>query len=157
MGEEFIAVIDTPYRYPGSRRCTAQHHPLRCPNFMDELMAPDTLSVLLDYLLRLPPIIGVLIAGLYFTPALRQGLRVLILIAAFICLRDQMTPAGLWALSGQPPLRFHANPWVLFFLGSASMVSPVLIRTFLAQCWQLVVGFKASPVAGLAVGTWPAA
>lgn len=115
-------------------------------------MAPDTLPALLDYLIRLLPIGGLLATGLCPIPRSRTGLRILTLILAFTCLRDQMTPAGLWALGTEPALRFHPNPWVLLFLGSASIALLALSRRFLAQCWELVVGFKANPVAGITMG-----
>ncbi|MDF0730879.1 CPBP family intramembrane metalloprotease [Pseudomonas entomophila] len=115
-------------------------------------MAFEALPVLLGYLWRIFPIMGLFAVWLYSTPRAQTRMRVLILIFAFVCIRDMMTPAGLWVVGGEPPLRFHANPWALALLGVGSIVLIAMLARFLPLCWRLVVGFKGNRTTGMAVG-----
>lgn len=58
----------------------------------------SALGVLVNYLLHLLP--GLLLFGVWWalTPRSLAAMRILILLAAFVLMRDAMTPLGLWAL-----------------------------------------------------------
>lgn len=115
-------------------------------------MAFEALPVLLGYLWRIFPIMGLCAVWLCSTPRAQTGMQLLILIFAFIGIRDMMTPCGLWHLGGEPPLRFHRNHWVLALLGLGSINLIAMLAQFLPRCWRLVVGFKGNCTTGLAIG-----
>ncbi|WP_194791578.1 CPBP family intramembrane glutamic endopeptidase [Pseudomonas sp. UFMG81] len=115
-------------------------------------MAFEALPVLLGYLWRITPIIGLFGVWLCSTPRTQITVRILILIFAFVCMRDMMTPCQLWVVGGEPPLRFHANPWVLAFLGIGSAAMIAMLAQFLPMCWQRVVGFKGNRTTGITMG-----
>lgn len=115
-------------------------------------MALDAPNVLLPYLLRLLPLLGLFAAWFCLTPRLQTGMRLLIVLLAFVCMRDLMTPCGLWAIGGTPLLQFHANPWVLAALGVASLALVALLARLLPELWRRLVGFKGNRAAGLAMG-----
>ncbi|MBT2339318.1 MULTISPECIES: CPBP family intramembrane glutamic endopeptidase [Pseudomonas] len=107
---------------------------------------------LLDYALYLTP--GLVLFGLWFglTPKTQTGMRILILVMAFVLMRDVMTPLRLWSLDSDLQIGFFANPFVLAMLGVSSLVLVALSARFLPDLWQLVVWSKGNRLAGLAVG-----
>ncbi|NIE75257.1 CPBP family intramembrane metalloprotease [Pantoea sp. Ap-967] len=115
-------------------------------------MPLEALPILQGYLWRLLPLLGLFALWLWLTPRSQAGMHVLILLLAFVCTRDMMTPSAIWALGGEPPLRFHANPWVLAALGTGSLALLGLLARGLPTCWQWVVGFKGNRTAGIALG-----
>ncbi|MGR6655064.1 hypothetical protein [Pseudomonas mosselii] len=83
----------------------------------DEMMVLNALTPLLDYLLTLSPVLGLFAVWFWVTPCSLMGLRLAILLTAFLLTRDLMTPCGLWRVGGKPALQFHANVWILTSLG----------------------------------------
>lgn len=85
-------------------------------------MVSQGMVVLLNYGLHLAP--GVLLFGLWFglTPKSLPATRILILLAAFVLMRDAMTPLGMWALSDEVQIAFTANTFVLAALGGLSVL-----------------------------------
>ena len=115
-------------------------------------MLLEALPVVLSYLWRILPVVGLFAAWLACIPRPQTSMRVLVLIFAFVCIRDMMTPSGLWAVGGEPPLRFHANPWVLTLLGVGSIALTVMVARWLPRCWGLVVASQGNRWAGMTAG-----
>ena len=119
-------------------------------------MITQGFAVLIDYALYLLP--GLLLFGLWFalTPKSLPALRICVLLAAFVLMRDVMTPLGMWALGSEVQVAFTANAFVLAALGGMSLlliaglvrVAPELARLILWSRGNRAVGL----VAGLAVG-----
>nr|WP_218169022.1 CPBP family intramembrane glutamic endopeptidase [Pseudomonas sp. E6002] len=97
---------------------------------------------------------GLILFGLWFglTPKTLPGLRIVILLLAFVLMRDAMTPLGMWSLSREVQIEFTANPWVLAALGGLSLGLIALLARLAPELWQLTVLFKGNRWAGLAVG-----
>lgn len=76
-------------------------------------MIAEAFAVLVHYGIYLLP--GLILFGLWFglTPKTLPGLRIVILLLAFVLMRDAMTPLGMWSLSREVQIEFTANPWVL--------------------------------------------
>lgn len=85
-------------------------------------MITQGMAVLINYATYLAP--GLLLFGLWFalTPRSLTALRILILLAAFVLMRDVMTPLGLWSLGSEVQLAFTANAFVLAALGGLSLL-----------------------------------
>jgi len=66
-------------------------------------MVLDALTPLLDYVLALSPILALFAAWFWITPCSLMGLRLAIVLIAFILTRDMMTPRGLWIVGGKAP------------------------------------------------------
>lgn len=115
-------------------------------------MIAEGLAVLLGYGIYLAP--GLMLLGLWFglTPKTQTALRIVILVMAFVLMRDTMTPLYMWSLNGDLQIGFLANPFVLASLGGLSLVLVVLIARLSPDLWQLVVAFKGNRLAGLALG-----
>ena len=93
-------------------------------------MIAQGMAVLLHYTTYVAP--GVLLLGLWFvlTPRSLPAMRILILLVAFVLMRDVMTPLGLWALSDAVQIAFTANTFVLAALGGLSLL-------LIALCWVI--------------------
>ncbi|WP_440137889.1 hypothetical protein [Pseudomonas boreofloridensis] len=115
-------------------------------------MGLDAFTPLLNYLLALFPILGVFAVWYRITPASQLGLRVAVVVIAFIFTRDMMTPHALWSIGSKPALQFHANPWVLALLGVASILLIACLARLAPALWRLVTGFKGNRACGAAVG-----
>ena len=107
--------------------------------------------VLVNYARYLAP--GVLLFGLWFalTPRALSALRILILLMAFVLLRDALTPLGIWSLSGEMQIAFSGNAFVLAALGGLSLLSIVVLARIAPELWQWVRGTIGNPAVGLAV------
>ena len=115
-------------------------------------MIAEGLVVLLDYTLYLLP--GLALFGFWFalTPKTQTALRIVIVLLAFVLMRDAMTPLGMWSLNGDLQIGFLANPFVLVMLGVSSLLLVALSARLLPDLWQLVVRFKGNRLAGLVLG-----
>ncbi|XCY76920.1 CPBP family intramembrane metalloprotease [Pseudomonas sp. CBR-F] len=115
-------------------------------------MIAEAFAVLVHYGIYLLP--GLILFGLWFglTPKTLPGLRIVILLLAFVLMRDAMTPLGMWSLSREVQIEFTANPWVLAALGGLSLGLIALLARLAPELWQLTVLFKGNRWAGLAVG-----
>lgn len=115
-------------------------------------MIAEAFAVLVHYGLYLLP--GLILFGLWFglTPKTLPGLRIVILLLAFVLMRDAMTPLGMWSLSREVQIEFTANPWVLAALGGLSLGLIALLARLAPELWQLTVLFKGNRRAGLALG-----
>ena len=115
-------------------------------------MIAEAFAVLVHYGFYLLP--GLILFGLWFgfTPKTLPGLRIVILLLAFVLMRDAMTPLGMWSLSREVQIEFTANPWVLAALGGLSLGLIALLARLAPELWQLTVLFKGNRWAGLAVG-----
>lgn len=110
------------------------------------------MAILVSYGLHLAP--GLLLFGLWFalTPSRLVAMRILILLAAFVLMRDVMTPLGMWALSSEVHIAFSANAWVLAMLGGLSVVLILLLKRAAPQLWRLIRWSMSNPGVGVAVG-----
>ena len=115
-------------------------------------MIAEAFAVLVHYGIYLLP--GLILFGLWFglTPKTLPGLRIVILLLAFVLMRDAMTPLGMWSLSREVQIDFTANPWVLAALGGLSLGLIALLARLAPELWQLTVLFKGNRWAGLALG-----
>ncbi|AHL33474.1 abortive phage infection protein [Pseudomonas brassicacearum] len=115
-------------------------------------MMAEGVAVLLDYANYLMP--GLMLFGLWFvlTPKTQTALRIVILLLAFVLMRDAMTPLHLWSLNGDLRIGFLANPFVLTMLGGSSLLLVALTARLLPELWQLVVLFKGNRLVGLLLG-----
>ncbi|WDU64759.1 CPBP family intramembrane metalloprotease [Pseudomonas poae] len=115
-------------------------------------MITQGMLVLTHYGSYLAP--GLALFGLWFalTPKAMTALRILILLVAFVLMRDAMTPLGMWALSDAVSISFTANTLVLAALGGLSMLMIGVLSRVAPELWRLVVWVKGRPVAGLAAG-----
>ncbi|KIQ60136.1 MULTISPECIES: CPBP family intramembrane glutamic endopeptidase [Pseudomonas] len=115
-------------------------------------MIAQAIVILLDYALYLIP--GLVLFGLWFglTPKALTGTRILILLMAFVLMRDVMTPLRLWSLKGDLQISFLANPFVLATLGLSSLGLIALSARLLPDLWQLVVLSKGRRLTGVALG-----
>nr|WP_218174999.1 MULTISPECIES: CPBP family intramembrane glutamic endopeptidase [unclassified Pseudomonas] len=97
---------------------------------------------------------GLILFGLWFglTPKTMPGVRIVILLLAFVLMRDAMTPLGMWSLSTEVQIQFTANPFVLAALGGLSLGLISLLARLAPELWQLTVLFKGNRAVGLAVG-----
>lgn len=115
-------------------------------------MITQGMAVLTHYGTHLAP--GLALFGLWFalTPKALTALRILILLGAFVLMRDAMTPLGMWALSNAVSISFSANTFVLAALGGLSLLMIALLARVAPQLWRLVVWTKAHLATGLVVG-----
>lgn len=115
-------------------------------------MIAEGWGVLLNYVTYLLPGLGLFGVWLGLTPKSLPGLRILILMLAFVLMRDAMTPLHMWSLDEHLQIGFLDNPFVLATLGVASLALVVLIARLFPELWQLVIFFKGNRWGGLAVG-----
>lgn len=115
-------------------------------------MIAQGIALLLQYAIYLAP--GLVLFGLWFglTPRNQTGLRILILVLAFVLMRDVMTPLQMWRLNGDLQIGFLANPFLLAMLGASSLMLVGLIARGLPDLWRLVVLSKGNRLAGPVVG-----
>ena len=115
-------------------------------------MITEGMWVLVDYANHLAP--GLLLFGLWFalTPKTLPAMRILILLAAFVLMRDVMTPLGMWALGSEVQIGFSANAFVLAMLGWFSVLLIMLLARIAPDLWQLIRWTLGNPGAGLACG-----
>jgi len=114
-------------------------------------MITSGMVVLVNYARYLAP--GVLLFGLWFalTPKALSAIRILILLMAFVLLRDAMTPLGIWSLSGDVQIAFSGNAFVLAALGGFSLLLIVLLARIAPELWLWVRWSIGNPAVGLAV------
>ena len=105
-------------------------------------MIADAFTVLIHYGIYLLP--GLILFGLWFglTPKTMPGVRIVILLLAFVLMHDAMTPLGMWSLSTEVQIQFTANPFVLAALGGLSLGLVSLLARLAPELWQLTVLFK---------------
>ncbi len=115
-------------------------------------MITQGIAVLVNYGAYLAP--GLLLFGLWFalTPRSLAAMRILILLAAFVLMRDAMTPLGLWALSDAVSIAFTDNALVLAALGGLSLVLIGGLAYVAPELWRWVVWVKGPRAIGLVVG-----
>lgn len=115
-------------------------------------MITEGMWVLVDYANHLTP--GLLLFGLWFalTPTTLPAMRILILLAAFVLMRDVMTPLGMWALGSQVQIAFSANAFVLAMLGWLSVLLIMLLARIAPDLWRLIRWTLGNPGIGLACG-----
>lgn len=108
-------------------------------------------GVLVNYLFHLLP--GLLLFGVWWaaTPRSLVAMRILILLAAFVLMRDAMTPLDLWAVGSDVQIAFSANTLVLGALGCLSLLLIMLLARTAPELWRLVVWVKGSGLAGVVV------
>ncbi len=114
-------------------------------------MIIEGMGVLVKYASYLAP--GLLLFGLWFalTPRVLLAMRMLILIAAFVLMRDAMTPLGMWSLSSNVQIAFTDNAFVLAALGSFSLLAVMLLARVAPDLWQLMRWSIGNPAVGLGV------
>lgn len=110
------------------------------------------MAVLIHYSAYLAP--GLALFGLWFalTPRSLTALRILILLAAFVLMRDVMTPLGLWSLGSEVQLGFTANTFVLAVLGGLSVLLIAALVRVAPDLAALIVWSKGPRAAGLLIG-----
>jgi membrane protease YdiL (CAAX protease family) len=115
-------------------------------------MITQGMVVLIHYSTYLAP--GLLLFGLWFalTPKSLTALRILILLMAFVLMRDVMTPLGLWSLGSEVQLAFTANTLVLAALGGLSVLLITALVRVAPDLAALIVWSKGPRVAGLMIG-----
>ena len=115
-------------------------------------MITQGLAILINYSIHLTP--GMLLFGAWFalTPKSLTAMRILILLATFVLMRDVMTPLGMWALSDTVSIAFTRNTFVLAVLGFLSLLLIGLLARLAPQLWQLIVWVKGQRAIGLTVG-----
>ncbi|KTB66580.1 CPBP family intramembrane glutamic endopeptidase [Pseudomonas allii] len=115
-------------------------------------MITQGMVVLIHYSMYLAP--GVLLFGLWFalTPKSLTVLRILILLMAFVLMRDVMTPLGLWSLGSEVQLGFTANAFVLAALGGLSVLLIAGLMRLAPDLWRLIVWSRGARGVGLAIG-----
>ncbi|MDU9394645.1 CPBP family intramembrane glutamic endopeptidase [Pseudomonas sp. zfem002] len=115
-------------------------------------MLQDGLAHLATYLLHITPGLSLCALWFWLTPQSRSGLRILILLLAFVLVRDAMTPTGLWSLDGQVRIGFIANPLVLAALGVMSLGLIAVLARLAPELWALIVWRKGQLPGGLTLG-----
>ncbi|BDB19557.1 hypothetical protein cym2001_29220 [Pseudomonas sp. CYM-20-01] len=115
-------------------------------------MITQGMVVLIHYSTYLAP--GLLLFGLWFalTPKSLTALRILILLMAFVLMRDVMTPLGLWSLGSEVQLAFTANTLVLAALGGLSVLLITALVRVAPDLAALIVWSRGPRVAGLMIG-----
>lgn len=115
-------------------------------------MITQGIAVLVNYTIYLAP--GLLLFGAWFalTPKSLPAMRILTLLAAFVLMRDAMTPLGLWALSDEVQIAFTTNTFVLAALGGLSLLLIAVLAWVAPELSRLIVWFKGRRAHGLAVG-----
>lgn len=115
-------------------------------------MIAEGMVVLVRYAVHLAP--GLVLFGLWFTltPRALTAMRILILLAAFVLMRDAMTPLGMWRLGSEVQIAFTANAFVLAALGGLSVMLILLLPRAAPDLWRLIRWSIGNPVTGLAVG-----
>lgn len=115
-------------------------------------MITQGLEVLNDYAVHLAP--GLLLFGAWFalTPRAQVAMRILILLAAFVLMRDVMTPLGMWAVSRDVQIAFSGNAFVLAALGGLSVLLIMLLSRLAPELWRLMRWSIGNPLVGMAVG-----
>ncbi|WP_248750077.1 CPBP family intramembrane glutamic endopeptidase [Pseudomonas sp. MWU15-20650] len=115
-------------------------------------MIVQGMVVLTDYVLYVAP--GAGLFGLWFalTPKSQPAMRILILLAAFVLMRDALTPLHLWAPSRDMQIAFSANAFVLSALGGLSLLLMMLLARAAPELWRWVVWSKGNWAYGLGIG-----
>lgn len=115
-------------------------------------MIDQALTLLTGYLLQVLP--GLALCALWYrlTPGAATGLRILILLLAFVLVRDAMTPQGLWSLTAQIQIGFSSNPLILLALGVMSLGLIALLSRAAPALWSLVVWGRGGLLLGLLAG-----
>ncbi|ROM34184.1 abortive phage infection protein [Pseudomonas poae] len=115
-------------------------------------MIAEGMVMLTHYVTRLTP--GVLLFGLWFalTPRALPAMRILILLAAFVLMRDVMTPLHMWSLGSSAQIAFTDNAFVLAALGGLSVLLIMWLARLAPELWRLVRWFIGHPAIGLAIG-----
>ena len=115
-------------------------------------MITQGMAVLINYGTYLAP--GLLLFGLWFalTPQSLTGMRILILLVAFVLMRDVMTPLGMWSLGSAVQLAFTANTFVLAALGGLSVLLIALLVRVAPDLSPLILWSKGHRASGLTVG-----
>lgn len=115
-------------------------------------MIIEGVRVLANYATHLTP--GLLLFGLWFalTPRTLTVIRIVLLLMAFVLMRDVMTPLGLWALGSEVQIAFSENALVLSALGGLSVLTIMLLARVAPDLWSLIRWFIGNPGIGLLVG-----
>lgn len=115
-------------------------------------MIIEGVRVLANYATHLTP--GLLLFGLWFalTPRTLTVIRIVLLLMAFVLMRDVMTPLGLWARGSEVQIAFSENALVLAALGGLSVLTIMLLARVAPDLWSLIRWFIGNPGVGLLVG-----
>ena len=115
-------------------------------------MIIEGVRMLANYATHLAP--GLLLFGLWFalTPRALTVMRIVLLLMAFVLMRDVMTPLGLWALGSEVQIAFSENALVLAALGGLSVLTIMLLARVAPDLWSLIRWFIGNPGVGLLVG-----
>lgn len=115
-------------------------------------MITQGMVALVNYSIHLTP--GLLLFGAWFalTPRSMTAIRILILLAAFVLMRDAMTPLRMWALSDDVQIAFTANTFVLAALGGLSLLLVAGLAWVAPDLSRLVLWSKGNCAVGLARG-----
>lgn len=115
-------------------------------------MITEGMQVLANYATHLAP--GLLLFGLWYalTPKALTVMRIVLLLMAFVLMRDVMTPLGLWALGSEVQIAFSENAFVLAALGGLSVLTIMLLARVAPDLWSLIRWFIGNPGIGLLVG-----
>ena len=115
-------------------------------------MITQGMVALVNYSIHLTP--GLLLFGAWFalTPRSMTAIRILILLAAFVLMRDAMTPLRMWALSDDVQIALTANTFVLAALGGLSLLLVAGLAWVAPDLSRLVLWSKGNCAVGLARG-----
>ncbi|WP_338722049.1 CPBP family intramembrane glutamic endopeptidase [Pseudomonas tolaasii] len=115
-------------------------------------MITQGMAVLIDYGVHLAP--GLLLLGAWFalTPKTQTALRILILLLAFVLMRDVMTPLGMWKLGSDVQIAFSSNAFVLAMLGGLSALLVMVLSRLAPQLWRLMRWTLGHPGTGMLAG-----
>lgn len=115
-------------------------------------MITEGMLELVNYATHLAP--GLLLFGLWFalTPRTLTAMRILLLLMAFVLMRDVMTPLGIWALGSEVQIAFSENAFVLAALGGLSVLTMLLLARIAPDLCSLIRWAIGNPGVGLLVG-----
>lgn len=110
------------------------------------------MTALVDYGFYVLPGLALFAAWFALAPKGEMGLRIAVLLAAFVLMRDAMTPLGIWAPSPQMQIGFASDPLLLIGLGAASLGVAVGLAKLAPDLGRLLVMFRNGRMIGLVVG-----
>lgn len=119
-------------------------------------MEPVVLDVLPAYALRVLPGMLLILTTFALLPRKTDAIRIMLLILAFLLLRDAMTPEGFWRFGTSPgPLvwiRFAENGALLVTLGGLSLFATLLMLFACQGMNRRIRWFGRKPALSVAAG-----